>query len=75
MGLEVQLLPAPDGAQPVSLRAGNGQASDAELRQHAQRDGLVVLRADGGAAFGDVVHAVDVCRAEAAKVFLLAPAH
>jgi biopolymer transport protein ExbD len=32
-----------------------------------------VLRADGTAPFGDVVHAVDVCRAEGAKVFLAVP--
>jgi hypothetical protein len=33
-----------------------------------------VLQADGTAPFGDVVHAVDVCRAEGAKVFLATPA-
>jgi len=75
MGLEVVLPPpAPDAAQSVTLKAGNGQASDAELKQHARRDRPVVLQADGTAPFGDVVHAVDVCRAEGAKVFLATPA-
>ena len=75
MGLEVLLPPpAPDAAQSVTLKAGNGQASDAELKQHARRDRPVVLQADGTAPFGDVVHAVDVCRAEGAKVFLATPA-
>ncbi|MGA3015506.1 MAG: biopolymer transporter ExbD [Bryobacteraceae bacterium] len=75
MGLEVLLPPpAPDAPQPVTLKAGNGQASDAELKQHARRDRPVVLQADGMAPFGDVVHAVDVCRAEGAKVFLATPA-
>ena len=74
MGLEVLLPPAPDAAQSVTLQAGNGQALDAELKQHAQRDRPVVLQAFGTAPFGDVVHAVDVCRAEGAKVFLATPA-
>jgi biopolymer transport protein ExbD len=75
MGLEVLLPPpATDAAQSVTLKAGNGQASDAELKQHARRERPVVLRADGTAPFGDVVHAVDVCRAEGAKVFLATPA-
>lgn len=75
MGLEVVLPPpAPDAAQSVILKAGNGQASDAELKQHARRDKPVVLQADGTTPFGDVVHAVDVCRAEGAKVFLTTPA-
>ncbi|MBI5281183.1 MAG: biopolymer transporter ExbD [Candidatus Solibacter usitatus] len=71
MGLEAPLAPpAPDAAQAVTLKAGSGQASDAELKQHARRGRPVVLQADGTAPFGDVVHAVDVCRAEGAKVFL-----
>ena len=71
MGLEVLLPPpAPDAAQSVTLKAGTG---DAELKQHARR-GPVLLQADGAAPFGDVVHAVDVCRAEGAKVFLATPA-
>ena len=75
MGLEVVLPPpASDAAQSVTLKAGNGQASDAELKQHARRDKPVVLQADGTTPFGDVVHAVDVCRAEGAKVFLTTPA-
>ena len=74
-GLEVLLPPpAPDAAQSVTLKAGNGQASDAELKQHARRDQPLVLQADGTAPFGDVVHAVDVCRGEGAKVFLATPA-
>jgi biopolymer transport protein ExbD len=73
MGLEVLLPPpTPDTAQSVTLKAG--QASDAELKQHALRDRPVVLQADGTMPFGDVVHAVDVCRAEGAKVFLATPA-
>jgi biopolymer transport protein ExbD len=75
MGLEVQLSPpAPDAAQSVTLKAGNVQASDAVLKQQARRDRPVVLQADGTAPFGDVVHAVDVCRADGAKVFLATPA-
>ena len=75
MGLEVLLTPpVPNAAQSVTLKAGNGQTSDAELKQHARRDRPVVLQADGTAPFGDVVHAVDVCRAEEAKVFLATPA-
>ena len=71
MGLEVLLAPpASDAAQSVTLKIGSGRASDAELKQHARRDRAVVLQADGTAPFGDVVHAVDVCRAEGAKVFL-----
>jgi biopolymer transport protein ExbD len=70
MGLEVLLPPAPDAAQSVTLKAGNGQASDAELKQHAGRDRPILLHADGTAPFGDMVHAVDVCRAEGARVFL-----
>lgn len=71
MGLEVLLPPpAPDAAQSVTLKAGNGQASDAQLKQRARRDRRVVLQANGMTPFGDVVHAVDVCRAEGAKVFL-----
>jgi biopolymer transport protein ExbD len=71
MGFEVWLRPpATDAAQSVTLKAGNGQASDAELKQHAQRDRPVVLQADGTAPYGDVVHTIDVCRAEGATVFL-----
>lgn len=67
MGLEVLLPPpAPDAAPSVTLKAGNGQASDAELIQHARRDRPVVLQAEGTTPFGEVVHAVDVCRAEGA---------
>jgi biopolymer transport protein ExbD len=72
-GLEVMLTPAPGAAESITLKAGNGQASDTELKQRAQRDKAVVLRADGTEPFGDVVHAVDVCRAAGAKVFLATP--
>ena len=73
-GLEVLLPPpAPDSAKSIILKVGNGQASDTELRQHAQRDKPVVLQVDGKAPFGEVVHAVDVCRAAGAKVFLATP--
>ena len=74
MGLEVLLTAAPDAAHSVTLKAGSGQVSDAELKQHARPDRPVVLQADGTASFGDVVHAVDVCRAQGAKVFLVAAA-
>jgi biopolymer transport protein ExbD len=72
-GLEVMLLPPPDAAQFMTLRVGTGQASDTELKQHAQRDKPIVLQVDGNTPFGDVVHAVDVCRAAGAKVFLATP--
>ena len=75
MGLEVQLPPpVPDAAQSVILKAGNGLASDAELKRSARRDRPIVLRADGTVVFGDVVHAIDVCRAEGAQVFLASSA-
>jgi len=75
MGLEVLLAPPPpDAAQSVTLKTGEGLASDAELKRHARRDTPVVLQADGTVRFGDVVHAVDVCRAEGANVFLATPA-
>jgi biopolymer transport protein ExbD len=70
MGLEVLLAPASDAAHSVTLRAGSGRVSDADLKQHARPDRAVALQADGTAPFGDVVHAVDVCRAQGAKVFL-----
>jgi biopolymer transport protein ExbD len=55
-GFEVLLQPpGPDAA--TTLKVGSGQASDTELRQHAQRDKPIVLQADGTALFGDVVHA------------------
>ena len=74
MGLEVRLPPpAPDVAQSVTLKVGNGQASDAELKRQARRNRPVVLQADGTAPFAEVVHAVDVCRAEGATVFLATP--
>lgn len=73
-GLEVLLAtPAPDAAKSLTLKVGNGQASDTELTQHAQRDKQVVLQVDGTVPFGEVVHAVDVCRATGAKVFLATP--
>jgi biopolymer transport protein ExbD len=70
VGLEVLLSPTPDAAQSVTLKAGNDQDSDAELKQHARRDQPVVLQADGTTPFGRVVHAIDVYRGEDAKVFL-----
>jgi len=74
MGLEVLLTPpAPDAAQSLTLKAGSGQASDAELKHYARRGRPVVLQADGAVPFGDVVHAVDVCRAEGARVYLAVP--
>jgi biopolymer transport protein ExbD len=74
MGLEVLIPPpTPDAAHSVTLRIGGGQPSDAEMRQSAQRDRAVVLQADDRAPFGDVVHAVDVCRAAGAQVYLATP--
>jgi len=73
-GLEVALLPPSDAAQSIILRVGNGQTSDAELKQQAQRDKLVVLEVNENSTFGEVVHAIDVCRAAGAKVFLATPA-
>ncbi len=72
-GLQVVLLPPPAAAQSMILRVGSGQASDAELKQQVQRDKAVVLQADGDTPFGEVVHAIDVCRAAGAKVFLATP--
>jgi biopolymer transport protein ExbD len=75
MGLEVLVAPpAPDGAQTMTVKAGNGQALDAELKKSVRRDRPVVLAAEGTAPFGEVVRAVDVCHAEGAKVFLAMPA-
>jgi biopolymer transport protein ExbD len=75
MGLEVLLAPpASDAAHRVSLKAGNHRPSDTELKQYARQDKLVVLQADGTVSFGDVVRAIDLCRAEGARVFLAAPA-
>jgi len=74
MGLEVLLPPpAPDAAQSVTLKVGAGQASDAELKRQARQDRAIVLEADGAAPFGDIVHAVDVCRTAGARVFLATP--
>ena len=74
-GLEVLIPPpAPDAAQSVTLRIGSGQVSDAELKQHVQHARSVVLQVDEQAAFGDVVHAVDVYRAAGTKVYLAASA-
>jgi biopolymer transport protein TolR len=74
MGVEVVLPPSPPDAAHSVVKAGNGQAADAELKLQARRNRLVVLQADGAAPFGDLVHAVDVCRGEGAKVFLALPA-
>ena len=73
-GLEVLIPPpAPDAAHSITLRIGNGQVSDAELKQHVQQARSVVLQVDERAPFGDVVHAVDVCRAAGTEVYLVAP--
>jgi biopolymer transport protein ExbD len=70
-GLEVLLQPpASDAAQSTTLSVGNGQLSDAELRQRAQRDRPVVLQMDEAATFDAVVHVVDVCRGTGAKVYI-----
>jgi biopolymer transport protein ExbD len=73
-GLEVLIPPpTPDATQSVTLRIGNDQVSDAELKQHVQQARSVVLRVDEKAPFRDVVHAVDVCRAAGTQVYLAAP--
>ena len=41
-----------------------------ELRQYAQQHKSVVLQANGETPFGEVIHAVEVCRSVGAKVFL-----
>jgi biopolymer transport protein ExbD len=70
-GLEVLLQPpASDAAQATTLRVGDGQLLDAELRPRAQRDRSVVLQLDEVVAFGDLVHVVDVCRGAGAKVHI-----
>jgi biopolymer transport protein ExbD len=70
-GLEVLLAPpAPDAEQSTTLRVGNGQPSDTELKQRARRDRQVLLEVDEAAPFGDVVHVVDLCRTAGAKVYL-----
>lgn len=74
MGLDVLLAPVPDPAESVTVKIGTGQTTDTELKQQARRGRPVVLQAEATAPFGDVVHAVDVCRAEGAKVFLATPA-
>jgi biopolymer transport protein ExbD len=73
-GLEVlNPPPAPDAAQSVTLRIGTGQVSDADLKQQVQQARSVILQVDEKAPFGDVVHAVDVCRGAMIKVYLAAP--
>jgi biopolymer transport protein ExbD len=68
-GLEVLLQPsASDAAQATTLSVDNGQLSDAELSRRAQRDRSVVLQIDEAVSFGDVVHVIDVCRGDGAKV-------
>jgi biopolymer transport protein TolR len=73
-GLEVLIPPpAPDAAHSVTLIIGNGQVSDAELKQHVQQHRSVVLQGGEKATFSDVIHAVDLCRAAGTKVYLAAP--
>jgi biopolymer transport protein ExbD len=72
-GLQVLLAPAPDAASSITLKVGNSQAMDTELKQYAQRDRPVVLQADAETPFGDVVHAVDLCRAAKVQVFPSTP--
>ena len=74
-GLEVLLPPLPDATQSTTLKVGDGQALDRELQQQAQRHRPVVLQVVGKAPFADVVHAVEVCRAAGATVFLATPAN
>lgn len=75
MGLEVLLPPpVPAGAHSVTLKAGDARASDAELKQHARPDRPVMLQADGSTPFSDIIHAVDLCRAQGATVLLATPA-
>lgn len=73
-GLEVLLTPHEPGAvRAMALQAGSRQASDSDLKQHVRQGKPVVLRADEKTPYDDVVHAVDVCRAAGAKVFLATP--
>jgi biopolymer transport protein ExbD len=71
MGFEVLLTPpAPGVGVSVNVRSGSEVASDAWLKQQAQRARPVVLHADGATLFGDVVHAADVYGGLGAKVYL-----
>lgn len=71
MGLDVQFSPpVPSGAQVITLQGGDRQASDAEVRKQAQGARPIVLQADGAMPFGDVVHAIDVCRGAGAPSYL-----
>jgi biopolymer transport protein ExbD len=70
-GLEVLIPPpAPDAAQSETLRIGTPPLSDAELKQRAQSGRPIVLQADDQSPFADVVHAVDICHAAGAQVYL-----
>jgi biopolymer transport protein ExbD len=70
-GLEVLLPPPPDPSPSATLKLGTAPLSDAELREHARRDRPVVLAADGNTSFGNIVHVVDICRAEGVKAVLI----
>jgi len=71
-GLEVLVTPPAPVPPYITLKVGDGQPSDTQLKQQAQRGGPVLLQVDGKALFGDVVHVVDICREAGAKVFLSA---
>ena len=89
-GLEVRVgPPLPSGAESTVVQIlSSGQSSpllkinnhdvpwanlETRLRQlHSEK--AVLLKADGKLPYGDVVHAIDVCRATGTKVILVTPA-
>ncbi len=89
-GLEVRVgPPLPSGAESTVVQIlSSGQSSpllkinnqdvpwanlESRLRQlHSEK--VVLLKADRQLPYGDVVHAIDVCRATGTKVFLATPA-
>lgn len=73
----VQLFPS--AQERPSLKINNDETSwsalEGTLRRHFQKgdEKTVLLKADEGLSFADVVHAADVCRAAGAKVYLAEP--
>lgn len=75
----VQLLPS--GQERPMLKINNDEVSwpalESTLKQHFQKgdDKTVLLRADSRLPFGEIVHAVDACRAAGARVYLATSRH
>lgn len=69
-GQEVWLGEPAGTAASQIVRIGGAQIADDPLAAQARREKLIVLRVEGPAAWGDVVHAADVCRGAGAKVSL-----